>query len=167
MGGKHCYKKVFRMPKKIVYLGLIVVLVLFLSLFLIDRKKTKTFYYDTGEVFSKIEMVNGLQQGTSTNYFKNGDIHFIEKMNKGKNDGKYLSCYKNGMTECFGFFINGKFDREYFCFERNGGVKYCGVNDEGKYIGDCSKKFVKQALEKYSSCEYTLNNWFYKDEGSK
>jgi len=99
-------------------------------------------YYDSGELYDRGYVKNGLEHGVYETFYESGVIEYRGNMSEGKSEGLSESFYENGNLEEEGHNINGKMVGiwEYFNEDGTFKEKKCYQNGEEVDMSFCEEK---------------------------
>ena len=65
------------------------------------------WYYESGELWKKLNVKNGSIEGAVVDYHKNGQLSYKGNYKNGKRVGEYIFYYENGQLQSKGNYKNG------------------------------------------------------------
>jgi len=101
------------------------------------------WYYENGNIFQKVNYVNGVLEGERKIYFKNGILKTKMTYIKGKKEGKWKGYYENGKLNKIGFFKNDKNNGKFKSYYKDGELQTEGKYLNGKKVGEWNTYYYK------------------------
>ena len=72
-----------------------------------NTQKQEIVYYESGEVKSKANYVDGIQQGEETGYYKSGAVWYKSNIVDGKGQGEFILYYESGAVKFIQNYVDG------------------------------------------------------------
>lgn len=129
-----------------------IIILLILACTLTSCRKTIKEYYTTGELKSKYQIKNGVEDGFYKEYYKNGKIKVEVNFKNGKANGSKKVYFENGKIDWETFYVDGKRNGIQKGYYKNNILKYSCPYKNDMQQGLAKNYYSNGKLE--SSCEY-------------
>lgn len=122
-----------------------------------DSNNTSCFYYENGNIESKVNSLSGLREGISYYYYEDGDLKSIQRFKNDKLHGEILYFYPNGKIETKTHFESGLETGKAYYFYESGILEAQRSWENNKKIGF--------ATDYYDTIGLVKSVLFYSNDG--
>ena len=141
-------------------------ILLFITTSLYAKVEMVRSYYESGELFSEQQYVDGIQDGTANIFYKNGNLKKQTIYKDDKQNGMDTMFYKNGNIETQTKYKDGQPTKERKDFYENGDIIVIVNEKEGSFYPEGKDFIIKFKVERGDN-DFFISGVDFNDKNQK